>query len=80
MRLVKVKTLREKDWSRGTIVYRLIQKGKLKAYRNQNNELMYDRDEYNAYRKVNHRGRPLKQETTIKVDLRRGKRNVKNSD
>lgn len=80
MRLVKVKTLREKDWSRGTIVYRLIQKGKLKAYRNQNNELMYDRDEYNAYRKVNHRGRPLKQEATIKVDLRRGKRNVKNSD
>lgn len=80
MRLVKVKTLREKDWSKGTIVYRLIQKGKLKAYRNQNNELMYDRDEYNAYRKVNHRGRPLKQETTIKVDLRRGKRNVKNND
>lgn len=80
MRLVKVKTLREKDWSKGTIVYRLIQKGKLKAYKNQNNELMYDRDEYNAYRKVNHRGRPLKQETTIKVDLRRGKRNVKNND
>ena len=80
MRLVKVKTLREKDWSKGTIVYRLIQKGKLKAYRNQNNELMYDRDEYNAYRKVNHRGRPLKQENTIKVDLRRGKRNVKNND
>ena len=80
MRLVKVKTLREKDWSKGTIVYRLIQKGKLKAYRNQNNELMYDRDEYNAYRKVNHRGRPLKQETTIKVDLRRGKRDVKNND
>ena len=80
MRLVKIKTLREKDWSKGTIVYRLIQKGKLKAYRNQNNELMYDRDEYNAYRKVNHRGRPLKQETTIKVDLRRGKRDVKNND
>ncbi len=80
MRLVKVKTLREKDWSRGTIVYRLIQNGKIKSYRNQDGELMYDRDEYAAYRKVNHRGRPLKEDRTIKVDLRRGKRNVKNSD
>ena len=79
MRLVKVKTLRKKNWSMGTIIYRLIAQGKIKAYKNQDGELMYDRDEYNAYRKVNHRGRPLKQSNIEKVDLRR-KKNVKSVD
>lgn len=75
MHLVKVKTLRKKDWSKGTLVYRLISQGKLKAYKNQDDELMYDRDEYNAYRKVNHRGRPRKETTeAISVDLRRKKK------
>lgn len=74
MRLVKVKTLRKKNWSMGTMVYRLIATGKLKAYKNQDDELMYDRDEYNAYRKVNHRGRPLKQSNINNVDLRRKKK------
>lgn len=80
MRLVKVKTLRQKDWSKGTIIYKLIKEGKIKAYKNQNNELCYDRDEYAQYRKVNHRGRPLKQQDVEIVDLRRKKTDVKNSD
>lgn len=80
MRLCKVKTLREKDWSKGTIIYRLLAKGKLKAYKNQDGELMYDKDEYSAYRKVNHRGRPAKQKETTNVDLRRKKKDVKNTD
>lgn len=73
MRLVRVKYIREKDWSKGTIIYKLIKDGKLKAYRNQNNELCYDRDEYSRYRKVEHRGRPLKQQEVIEVDTRRKK-------
>ena len=79
MRLAKVKNLRDKDWSKGTIVYKLIKDGKLQAYRNQNNELCYDRDEYSRYRKVEHRGRPLKQKEVIEVDTRR-KRNAENTD
>lgn len=72
MRLVKVKTTRKKNWSLGTMIYRLIHQGKIKGYKNQNGELCYDRDEYSAYRKVNHRGRPNKAKTEA-VDLRRKK-------
>lgn len=78
MRLVLVKTVRLKDNSKATMIYKLIKDGKLKGYANQNGELMYDRDEYSNYRKVNHRGRPRKIETT-KVDTRR-RRNAEATD
>lgn len=73
MRLVLVRTVRKKNWSLGTMIYNLINKGKIKGYRNQNGLLCYDRDEYNAYRKVNHRGRPSKNKDITNVDLRRKK-------
>lgn len=75
MKLVKVKTARKKNWSQGTMIYRLISQGKIKAYRNELGDLMYDVAEYNKYRKQNHRGRPrTKQFEITDVKLKRGKR------
>ena len=76
MQLCKVKTLRQKDWSKGTMIYKLISQGKIKAYKNQDGELMYDRDEYSAYRKITRRGRPLKQKDITNIDNRRKKKDA----
>lgn len=72
MRLVLLKNLRKKDHSKGTYVYYLMNSGKLHAYKNQDGYLCYDRDEYNNYRKQNHKGRPSKNKTQL-VDLRKNK-------
>ena len=75
MKLVKVRTTRKKNWSKGTFIYRLISNGKLKAYRNELGDLMYDVAEYNAYQKKEHRGRPrTKQFDITDVKLKRGKK------
>ena len=73
MHLVKVKTIAKKNHSLSVRIYYLIQKGKITAYKNQDGSLMYDRDEFNAYRKVNHRGRKPKAVDVIDVDLRKKK-------
>lgn len=73
MKLVLVKTIRNKDWSKGTMIYNLISKGKLTAYRNEKGDLMYNPSEYAEYRKVNHRGRPRTKQFEIKdVKVKRG--------
>ena len=73
-RLIKVSTIRKKDYSYGTYVYYLVGKGKIKAYRNLDDELMVDRDELKDYKKPahKHKGRPLKVNVEL-VDTRRKK-------
>ena len=77
MRLVKIGNIRKKENgnSRAKSIYRLIKRGSIKGYQNQDGCMMYDRDELAAYLKKEHRGRPRKEELDlIEVDLRKGKR------
>lgn len=77
MRLRLVKNLKKKDYPKAIKVYRWLGEGKLKRYTNQNGDLMFDLDEYIAYRKVEHRGRKPKNSDSIVVDMRRNKKNEK---
>lgn len=77
MRLVKIGTLKKRKNGNSICktLYRLISNGKIKGYKNQYGELMYDRDEYSLYRKTRKLGRPRKNEDElITVDTRKAKK------